>query len=106
MTGGIRAVLFDFGGVILSSPIDGFRAYERTAGLPPGFLQRINSTDPDSNAWACMERGELDEATFCARFEAEARVHGYTIDARTASPSTPASCCPSCRARSAPSWST
>jgi putative hydrolase of the HAD superfamily len=79
---GIRAVLFDFGGVILSSPIDGFLAYERAAELPPGFLQRINSTDPDRNAWACMERGELDEPTFCARFEAEARAQGYTVDAR------------------------
>ena len=78
----IRAVLFDFGGVILSSPIDAFRAYERAQDLPAGFLQRLNTTDPDTNAWACMERGELDEATFCARFEAEARAHGYTIDAR------------------------
>jgi putative hydrolase of the HAD superfamily len=78
----IRAVLFDFGGVILSSPIDGFRAYERAQALPAGFLQRLNTTDPDTNAWACMERGELDEAAFCARFEAEAGAHGYTIDAR------------------------
>ena len=78
----IRAVLFDFGGVILSSPIDGFRAYERRAGLPAGFLQRINSLDPDTNAWACMERGELDLATFHARLEAEARAQGHEIDAR------------------------
>jgi putative hydrolase of the HAD superfamily len=82
LTAAIRAVLFDFGGVILSSPIDGFLAYERTAGLPAGFLQRINSTNPDGNAWACMERGELDEPTFCSRFEAEARGHGFTVDAR------------------------
>jgi putative hydrolase of the HAD superfamily len=78
----IRAVLFDFGGVILSSPIDAFRVYERSAQLPAGFLQRINSTNPDSNAWACMERGELDEPTFCARFEAEAAALGFTVDAR------------------------
>jgi putative hydrolase of the HAD superfamily len=78
----IQAVLFDFGGVILSSPIDGFLSYERAAGLPAGFLQRLNSTNPDSNAWACMERGELDEPTFCARFEAEAQAHGHTVDAR------------------------
>jgi putative hydrolase of the HAD superfamily len=75
-------VLFDFGGVVLSSPIDGFRAYERAAGLPAGFVQRLNTIDPDTNAWACMERGELDEAAFCARFEAEARSHGHTLDAR------------------------
>ena len=79
----IRAVLFDFGGVILSSPIDGFRAYERSAQLPAGFLQRLNTLDPHTNAWACMERGELDEATFHARFEAEARAQGHAIEART-----------------------
>ena len=78
----IRAILFDFGGVILSSPIDGFRAYERRANLPAGFLQRINTLDPDTNAWACMERGELDLATFHARFEAEARAQGHAVDAR------------------------
>jgi len=79
----IRAVLFDFGGVILSSPIDAFRAYERTAQLPAGFLQRLNTLDPDNNAWACMERGELDEDTFHTRFEAEGRAQGYTFDSRT-----------------------
>jgi len=78
----IRAVLFDFGGVVLSSPIDGFRGYERAAGLPAGFVQRLNTIDPDTNAWACMERGELDEPTFCARFEAEAAALGFTVDAR------------------------
>jgi putative hydrolase of the HAD superfamily len=78
----IRAVLFDFGGVILSSPIDGFRAYEREAQLPAGFLQRINMIDPDSNAWACMERGELDEDTFHTRFQAEGRAQGFTFDSR------------------------
>lgn len=78
----IRAVLFDFGGVILSSPIDAFRAYERETGLPAGFLQRINMQNPDSNAWACMERGELDEETFHSRFQAEGLALGYTFDSR------------------------
>jgi putative hydrolase of the HAD superfamily len=82
MTAEIRAVLFDFGGVILSSPIDGFRTYERQAGLPAGFIQRINTTNPDSNAWACMERGELDEATFHDRFQAEGLALGYRFDSR------------------------
>jgi putative hydrolase of the HAD superfamily len=78
----IRAILFDFGGVILSSPIDNFRDYERTMQLPAGFLQRLNSQNPDTNAWACMERGELDEETFHSRFEAEGRAHGFTFDSR------------------------
>jgi putative hydrolase of the HAD superfamily len=82
MTTEIRAVLFDFGGVILSSPIDAFRAYEREAQLPAGFLQRINTINPDRNAWACMERGELDEETFHDRFQAEGLALGYKFDSR------------------------
>jgi len=82
MTTEIRAVLFDLGGVILSSPIDGFHAYEREAQLPAGFIQRINTINPDRNAWACMERGELDEATFHDRFQAEGLALGYEFDSR------------------------
>jgi putative hydrolase of the HAD superfamily len=83
VTTDIRAVLFDFGGVILSSPIDAFRAYEQAMQIPVGFLQRLNSLNPDTNAWACMERGELDEATFHDRFEAEGRALGHAFDSRT-----------------------
>ena len=54
----VSAVLFDFGGVILSSPFDAFAAYERRAGLPPDFIRRVNSTDPDRNAWARLERND------------------------------------------------
>ena len=56
--GSIRAVLWDFGGVISTSPFEGFARYEADAGLPAGFLRRVNSTDPDDNAWARLERGE------------------------------------------------
>jgi putative hydrolase of the HAD superfamily len=50
----IRAALFDFGGVILSSPFEAFARYERERDLPEGFLRRINSTNPDDNAWAAL----------------------------------------------------
>ena len=53
----VEAVLFDMGGVIVSGPWEGFAAYERANGLPEGLIRRINSIDPDSNAWAQMERG-------------------------------------------------
>jgi putative hydrolase of the HAD superfamily len=82
MSDEIRAVLFDFGGVVLSSPIAGFHAYEARAQLPHGFLQQLNTRDPDTNAWARMERGELDEAAFYAAFEAEALAQGHAMDAR------------------------
>jgi len=78
---GIRAVLWDFGGVITESPFDAFRRYEDDHGLPAGFLRRLNATDPDGNAWAALERGEIDLATFTRRFEAEAVTAGGRVDA-------------------------
>ncbi|UDY36922.1 HAD-IA family hydrolase [Dermatobacter hominis] len=76
----IRAVLFDFGGVILSSPFEAFAAYERRAGLPEGFLRSVNATDPDTNAWARLERSELALDEFAAAFEEEARALGQVVD--------------------------
>ena len=61
----IEAVLFDFGGVILSSPFEAFAAYERDLGLPAGFIRGLNATNPDANAWAQMERGAVVFDEFC-----------------------------------------
>ena len=77
----VRAVVFDLGGVITESPLDGFAAYEVAAGLPDGLIRRLNSTDPHTNAWARFERGELDVAGFTDAFEAEARAAGHRVDA-------------------------
>jgi putative hydrolase of the HAD superfamily len=79
---GVRAVIFDFGGVILTSPFEAFARYERDNGLPAGFVRRLNSTDPDTNAWARLERSEVDAAGFAELFEAEARAAGHRMDAR------------------------
>ncbi len=78
---GIEAVLFDFGGVVLTSPFDAFNAYESEAGLPPDTIRRINATDPDANAWARFERREVDAGEFCRLFEAEAAALGFDVDA-------------------------
>ena len=78
----ITAALFDFGGVILSSPFDAFADYERDNGLPADFIRSINATDPDTNAWARMERNEVSIEEFCTLFEAEARTAGHEVDAR------------------------
>jgi putative hydrolase of the HAD superfamily len=78
----IRAALFDFGGVISSSPFDGFAQYERDRGLPEGFLRGLNATNHDTNAWARHERNEVTFDEFCAAYEAEALAKGWTIDAR------------------------
>jgi putative hydrolase of the HAD superfamily len=77
----VTAVVFDLGGVLTESPLTGFAAYETEAGLPAGLVVRLNSTEPDTNAWARFERGELDEAGFRAAFEAEAAALGHRVDA-------------------------
>lgn len=76
----IRAALFDFGGVILSSPFEAFAAYERANGLPDGLIRRLNATNPDTNAWAKLERSEVDLGQFAELFAAEAREAGYEVD--------------------------
>ena len=78
----IRAVLWDFGGVILTSPFDAFAAYEQANGLPEGFIRSVNATNPDTNAWARLERNEVDFDTFCTLFEDEAVALGHGVDAR------------------------
>jgi putative hydrolase of the HAD superfamily len=75
-----RAVLWDFGGVILSSPFEAFRLYEREAGLPEDFIRTLNARNPDINAWAKMERSEVSLAEFVTLFEAEALSAGHTLD--------------------------
>lgn len=76
----IRAVLFDFGGVVTTSPFDAFDAYERTNGHPVGLIRSINSTNPDTNAWSKLERSDVDHDGFAALFEAEARALGHEIN--------------------------
>jgi putative hydrolase of the HAD superfamily len=78
----IRAVMFDFGGVISSSPFEAFAKFEAARGLPPGFIRTVNATNPDDNAWARLERGEIDVETFGALWSAEARDQGHDVDGR------------------------
>lgn len=75
----IRAALFDFGGVILSSPFEAFARYERRIGIPEGFIRSVNATNPDDNAWAKLERSEVDLAGFSALFEEEAAALGHRV---------------------------
>jgi putative hydrolase of the HAD superfamily len=74
------AVLWDFGGVILSSPFEAFRYYEREAGLPEDFIRSLNARNPDANAWAKMERSEVSLDEFVALFEREAEAQGHKLD--------------------------
>jgi putative hydrolase of the HAD superfamily len=76
---GFRAVLWDFGGVITSSPFEAFRAHEAARGLPDNFIRTVNATNPDSNAWARLERNEIDAQAFDTLFRAEALTLGHDV---------------------------
>ncbi len=78
----IRAALFDFGGVITTSPFEAFARYELEHDLPERFLRTVNSTDPDNNAWALLERGELDLEGFNSHFGDEAERLGHRVPGR------------------------
>src|SRR5690242_7950974 len=75
----LPAVVFDFGGVITASPFEAFARIETERGLPKDLVRRINSTNPDTNAWARFERAEIDAAAFDAEFAAEARALGHDL---------------------------
>lgn len=74
------AVIFDFGGVITTSPFEAFNVLEAERDLPRDFVRRVNATNPDSNAWARFERAEIDAAAFDALFAAEAQALGHALD--------------------------
>lgn len=74
-----QAVIWDFGGVITSSPFEAFNRYEAAKGLPENFIRSINSTNPDDNAWALFERSEIDAAQFDTAFLQEAEARGHSV---------------------------
>jgi putative hydrolase of the HAD superfamily len=76
----VDAVLWDFGGVLTTSPFEAFNRYEEEAGLPRDLIRTLNATNPDDNAWARLERSEVDVDGFITLFEAEAATHGHTVD--------------------------
>ena len=75
----IRAVLWDFGGVILSSPCEAFNAYEARNDLPQDFIRGVNSRDPHSNAWAQLERNDITPQQFDELFATESERLGHRI---------------------------
>lgn len=78
----IQAVLWDFGGVILSSPFEAFRRFETERGLPPDFIRSVNIRNFHANAWARFERGEVDAEAFGELFLAESTALGHPVHGR------------------------
>ena len=75
----IEAVIWDFGGVFTSSPFEAFARYETENGVPKDLIRRVNSTNPDTNAWALFERNEIDTQGFDSLFLEESTALGHPI---------------------------
>lgn len=75
----IKAVLWDFGGVITSSPFEAFNRFEESRNFPKDIIRKINSTNPESNAWALLESSKISVDEFDARFAEEACGLGHEI---------------------------
>ena len=82
MTNSIQAVIWDFGGVISSSPFEAFNVYEAEKGLPENFIRSVNAVNPDDNAWAKLERSEVDADGFDGLFREESLARGYEVPGR------------------------
>ncbi len=75
----VEAVLWDFGGVITSSPFEAFNSFEDANDLPHDFIRTINATNPDDNAWALFERSEITLDEFDVKFREEAVAAGHDV---------------------------
>jgi putative hydrolase of the HAD superfamily len=80
----LKAVLWDFGGVLTTSPFEAFKRFERENNLPENFIRTVNATRPDTNSWARFERNEITFEEFDREFERETRAAGHAIRGVTA----------------------
>src|ERR1700756_5985510 len=72
----IEAVIWDFGGVLTTSPFEAFARFERERGLPVDITRRTNAANHLENAWAKFERAEIDVDTFDRLFAEESLALG------------------------------
>lgn len=82
----IEAVIWDFGGVLTTSPFEAFARFERERGLPADIIRRVNAANHHDNAWAKFERAELELEAFDALFAAEALALGAEVRGRDVLP--------------------
>jgi putative hydrolase of the HAD superfamily len=75
----LEAVIWDFGGVLTSSPFEAFARFETERGLPADIIRRTNAANHLENAWAKFERAEVDIETFDRLFAAESLALGAEV---------------------------
>lgn len=81
-----EAVIWDFGGVLTSSPFEAFARFETERGLPADIIRRTNAANHLENAWAKFERAEIDIDTFDRLFATESMALGAEVRGRDVLP--------------------
>ncbi len=74
-----QAVLWDFGGVLTTSPFETFNRYEQENGIPIDFIRGVNAVNPESNAWAQLESSHITPEEFDVAFLKESDSAGHPI---------------------------
>ena len=77
-----KAILWDFGGVLTSSPFDAFSRYEAERGLPADFIRGVNARNHHENAWALFESSRCTLDEFDRLFLEESRALGHAVPGR------------------------
>ena len=72
----VEAVIWDFGGVLTTSPFEAFARFERERGFPTDIIRNTNAANHLDNAWAKFERAEIDIDTFDRLFAEESLALG------------------------------
>ena len=82
----LEAVIWDFGGVLTTSPFEAFARFERERGLPADIIRRTNAANHLENAWARFERAEVDIEAFDKLFAMESLALGAEVRGRDVLP--------------------
>jgi putative hydrolase of the HAD superfamily len=75
----IEAVIWDFGGVLTTSPFEAFARFEKERGFPVDIIRNTNAANHLENAWAKFERAEIDVEAFDKLFADESRAFGAEV---------------------------
>src|SRR3954453_2743359 len=82
----IEGVIWDFGGVLTTSPFEPFARFEIERGLPTDIIRRTNAANHLENAWAKFERAEVDIEAFDQLFATESLALGAEVRGREVLP--------------------
>ena len=75
----VEAVIWDFGGVLTTSPFEAFARFEQERGLPIDIIRRTNAANHLENAWAKFERAEVDIEAFDRLFAEDSAALGAEV---------------------------